>query len=107
MTSTRLQTININLDKEMAVGWTNDGYCWRAEHFALHWCPLLTNCCSLGADSSFQLLEGTYMIFFKHEALWIYFSSLNTYFRGPSWSWSYGSWIYNYPCNQCLSLLKL
>ena len=25
----------------------------------------------------------------------------------PSWSWSYGSWIYNYPCNQCLSPLML
>jgi len=24
---------------------------------------------------------------------------------GVSWSWSYGSWIYNYPCNQCLSQL--
>jgi hypothetical protein len=23
------------------------------------------------------------------------------------WSWSYGSWIYNYLCSQCLSLLKL
>jgi len=21
--------------------------------------------------------------------------------QGPLWSWSYGSWIYNYPCNQC------
>ena len=32
------------------------------------------------------------------------------YFVNPSelsWSWSYGSWIYNYVCNQCLSLLKL
>jgi len=28
-------------------------------------------------------------------------------FSGPSWSWSYGSWIYNYLCNQCLSPLKL
>jgi hypothetical protein len=27
--------------------------------------------------------------------------------RGPSWSWSYGSWIYNCLCNQCLSPLKL
>jgi hypothetical protein len=27
--------------------------------------------------------------------------------RGPSWSWSYGSWIYNYLCNQCLSSLML
>jgi hypothetical protein len=25
---------------------------------------------------------------------------------GPSWSSSYGSWIYNYLCNQCLSPLK-
>ena len=25
---------------------------------------------------------------------------------GPSWSWSYGSWVYNYLCNQCLSPLK-
>jgi hypothetical protein len=27
--------------------------------------------------------------------------------RRPSWPWSYGSWIYNYLCNQCLSLLTL
>ena len=26
---------------------------------------------------------------------------------GPLWSWSYGSWIYNYLCNQCLSPLML
>jgi hypothetical protein len=26
---------------------------------------------------------------------------------GPSWSWSYGSDIYNYLCNQCLSPLTL
>ena len=25
----------------------------------------------------------------------------------PSWSWLYGSWIYNYLCNQCLSPLTL
>jgi len=25
------------------------------------------------------------------------------YYTGPSWS--YGSWIYNYLCNQCLSSL--
>ena len=24
-----------------------------------------------------------------------------------SWLWTYGSWIYNYLCNQCLSPLKL
>ena len=34
---------------------------------------------------------------------WKFISDL----QGPSWSWSYGSWIYNYLCNQCLSPLKL
>jgi hypothetical protein len=29
---------------------------------------------------------------------------INYTYLGPSWSWSYGSWIYNYLCNQCLSL---
>ena len=28
-------------------------------------------------------------------------------FEGSSWSWSYGSWIYNYFCNQRLSPLTL
>ena len=27
--------------------------------------------------------------------------------KGLSWSWAYGSWIYNYLCSQCLSLLML
>ena len=27
--------------------------------------------------------------------------------RRPLWSWSYGNWIYNYLCNQCLSPLML
>ena len=27
--------------------------------------------------------------------------------RGCRWPWSYGSWIYNYLCNQCLSPLTL
>jgi hypothetical protein len=27
--------------------------------------------------------------------------------KGPSWAWSYGGWIYNYLCNQCLSPLML
>jgi hypothetical protein len=29
------------------------------------------------------------------------------YLLGVSWWWSYGSWIYNYLCNQCLSPLTL
>ena len=27
--------------------------------------------------------------------------------QGSSWSWSYGSWIYNFLCNQCLQPLTL
>jgi len=27
--------------------------------------------------------------------------------RGSSWLWLYGSWIYNYLCNQCISPLTL
>jgi hypothetical protein len=27
--------------------------------------------------------------------------------RGPSWTWSFGSWIYNYLCNQYLSPIPL
>jgi hypothetical protein len=37
--------------------------------------------------------------------------SLSTIFQlyrgGQFWPWLYGSWIYNYLCNQCLSPLKL
>ena len=33
--------------------------------------------------------------------------SLNNNMYGSSWSWSYGSWIYNYLCNQCLSAPQL
>jgi hypothetical protein len=29
------------------------------------------------------------------------------YDQGPSWPCSYGSWMYNYLCNQCLSPLML
>jgi hypothetical protein len=36
------------------------------------------------------------------EVLWYYWPC-----QGPSWPWSYGSWTYNYICNQCLSPLML
>ena len=35
----------------------------------------------------------------------LYFLKLSIYL-GPSWSWSYGSWIYHYQCILCLSPLK-
>ena len=33
--------------------------------------------------------------------------SLPADFLFPSWTWSHGSWIYNYLCHQCLSPLML
>jgi hypothetical protein len=44
----------------------------------------------------------------RTHSLLVYLIKVVTYInKGPSWSWLYGSWIYNYLCNQCLSLLKL
>jgi hypothetical protein len=40
--------------------------------------------------------------------IYFYWSNIHHYeFEGPSWPLSYGSWIYNYLCNHCLSPLKL
>jgi hypothetical protein len=36
-----------------------------------------------------------------------YENNVITSMKGPSWPWSYGSWIYNYLFNQCLSPLML
>jgi hypothetical protein len=35
------------------------------------------------------------------------FDTILYFYQGPSWLWSYGSWIYIYLCNQCLSPLML
>jgi len=35
--------------------------------------------------------------------VWRYQISNQNSSRVPSWSWSHGSWIYNYLYNQCLS----
>jgi hypothetical protein len=41
--------------------------------------------------------------------MYIYSGLVETHISklGPSWPWSYGSWIYNYLCNRCLSPLML
>jgi hypothetical protein len=52
---------------------------------------------------------------FKYYRLYFFVPSVfsNVYllyqirYRGPSWPWSYGIWIYNYLCNQCISPLML
>ena len=60
-------------------------------------------------------LDSAFLIVFKHyyfnPAMKWYFSyllELHFWMKAPpSWSWSHGSWIYNYLCNQCLSPLNL
>ena len=55
--------------------------------------------CCLGfkmIDYLNTLLGNKCTMFLCHSSAW-----------GPTWSWSYGSWIYNYLCNQRLSPLKL
>ena len=41
----------------------------------------------------------------KHKQITYNILYRNT--QGPSWPWSYGRWIYNYLCNQCISPLML
>jgi hypothetical protein len=44
----------------------------------------------------------------RHSNLKCQLHTLSLYvIKWPSWPWSYGSWIYNYLCNQCLSPLML
>ena len=42
-----------------------------------------------------------------YKYIWFDYFWTSRLLQGPSWSWSYGSWIYNYRCNQCLSPLML
>ena len=43
----------------------------------------------------------------QEEGTYIVSCSYYTLVKGPSWPLSYGSWILNYLCNQCLSPLVL
>jgi hypothetical protein len=49
-----------------------------------------------------QLSHGNHSVYRLLHSIGAYCPSYN---RGPSWQWSYGIWIYNYLCNQCLSPL--
>jgi len=41
------------------------------------------------------LADGTYFVLSTS-------STFSMQIMEPSWSWSYGSWIYSYLCNQCI-----
>jgi hypothetical protein len=51
-----------------------------------------------------------YWIIIVWLILMVYFYHMDKFWyadrEGPLWSWSYGSWIYNLLCNQCLSPLS-
>ena len=52
--------------------------------------------------------QTVYTFFYKSVAMsTLKFCRWSPLSEGSSWSWSYGSWIYNYLCNQCLSPLTL
>jgi hypothetical protein len=51
------------------------------------------------------LITMLYMFCCHHTILCVIFN--HVLYKEPSWSWSYGRWIYSYLCNQCLSSLTL
>ena len=71
------------------------------------WLSLFKNTDTVYPNVQFIPVDSTYNIVWSYliSYSWkIYIGSGNV---GPSSSWSYGCWIYNYLCSQCLSPLKL
>jgi len=55
--------------------------------------------------SGITLKKGIFLYISQNFMYWTYLNVLCM--GGPWWSWSYGSWIYNYLRYQCLSPLML
>jgi len=64
------------------------------QRFNITWLPSLF----LMRPELFTLLGSYYLYIFEKNFLFV---------LGLLWPWSYGSWIYNYLCNLCLSPIKL
>ena len=87
--------------------------CWSCFDFCVYSCVLLFVFLSWHNVFFYHVCESTsrsswYAIHSK--TIQIYILIVNWIVRivqGPSWSWSYGTWIDNYLCNQCLSPLTL
>ena len=69
-------------------------------YICMHKCMYGYNYISRSAKYSMKSLSSWYLDPFYQQ------SKLDL-LLGPSWLWLYGSWVFNYLCNQCLSLLKL
>jgi hypothetical protein len=50
-----------------------------------------------------QIYAITFFLLYSDSEDDVHLQGLNVRKNCLSWSWSYGSWIYNYLCNQCLS----
>ena len=73
------------------------------------WTSLLLTCRNFSCKSGSIVNHCYYFIISKWDirSSHVYLHFVHLYIRwGPSLSWSYGSWIYNYLCNQCLSPLS-
>jgi hypothetical protein len=68
--------------------------------------PLLCRCEITYIETMLQQMF-YYRIINKLTKILFWYLILSLLSEGPSWSWSYGSWIYNYLCNQYLSPLML
>jgi hypothetical protein len=64
-------------------------------------------CLMIPGEKWFCTCFNTGQIVNYHFKRYMYKPSKDKVNRGTSWPWSYGSWIYNYLCNQCLSILML
>ena len=65
---------------------------------------MILNCFS-SHDTWYQSYTNSWALKTGYKLILIYLPSKRT--ERPSWTWSYGSWIYNYICDQCLSPLVL
>jgi hypothetical protein len=66
-------------------------------------------CVQTSHDQNVQLILKSYLPVVYGTTLTYYKPTLCLFLakEGSSWLWSYGSWIYNYLCNLCLSPLTL
>jgi len=58
-------------------------------------------------ERPFNITTRYILVYFSTNKLLTHTCQCCTFLYGLSWLWSYGNFIYNYLCNQCLSPLTL
>ena len=65
-------------------------------------------CNQISGTSKFETSKNPSLVYMLVLSLYsTYIKKFDSQNQGPSWLLSYGSWIYNYICNQCLSPVTL